>query len=197
MRAVPLYLQHAHTKITTQFPYQLTWFLFSKLQPPGCNWERLGPILDTTQMPGSMQQSSSPVILAFFQEVSYHCYIIQLLSLTLERMALKLISAQLQLVLLHAQRSHIVMYFYFKRRSSKSHPVGKSAKCCCVVFVFLSWLGLTLPECQAWIRYELRLIELLWYFIDPTQLPPVWAAAAQHFPSLGLLLWSTCGHQTS
>lgn len=66
VRAVPLYLQHAHTKITTQFPYQLTWFLFSKLQPPGCNWERLGPILDTTQMPGSMQQSSSPVILVFF-----------------------------------------------------------------------------------------------------------------------------------
>lgn len=69
-------------------------------------------------MPGAMQQSSSPVILAIFQEVSYHCYIIQPLSLRQERMALKLISARLQLV--HAKRSRVVMYFYCKRRSSKS-----------------------------------------------------------------------------
>ena len=82
------------------------------------------------KMPGAMQQSSSPVILAIFQEVSYHCYIIQPLSLRQERMALKLISARLQLVLLHAKRSGVVMYFYCKRRGSK--------KARCEVFVSLS-----------------------------------------------------------
>lgn len=112
-----------------------------------------------------MQQSSSLVILAIFQEVSYHCYIIQPLPLTQERMALKLISAWLQLVLLHTQNSRIVMYFYCKRRSSKrqrKNPVGKSANCSCEVFVFPLLTGFN----PAW----LLSVDMLWGQTDRSAL---------------------------
>lgn len=87
-----------------------------------------------------MQQSSSPCdFWAISQEVSYHCYIIQPLSLRQERMALKLISARLQLVLLHAKRSRIVV-FCFEEKGAKGVLLEKktSAKRCCGVFVCLS-----------------------------------------------------------
>lgn len=79
-------------------------------------------------MPSAIQQSSSHVNLEIFQEVSYHCYIIQPLSLTQERMALKLISAWLQLVLLHPQRSRIVIYLYCKRRKQQKASCWKICK---------------------------------------------------------------------
>lgn len=63
------------------------------------------------------------------------------LSLRQERMTLKLISALLQLVLLHAKRS-CFMHFYCKRGLSKRRPVGKMLWS--VLLVSLCWLGLTL-----------------------------------------------------